>query len=146
MFVDRQSTYPNRYKVTPENGEPYYVVLERADEPLVQGTPLNAEQMNGLLARDGSNDMLASVTFNNRDSYHAYMKYRSISDVLYSVNAGCGVAGGKGVVAFEVRQGPETDSPRLGRLEIGEMGVSFQGASGGRKFLYETGLVSATVG
>jgi len=49
MFVDRKPTRPNRYKVTPENGTPYYVTLERADEPTVEGTPLNAEVLNNLL-------------------------------------------------------------------------------------------------
>lgn len=49
VFVDRQSTKPKRYKVTPENGDPYYVVLERADDPLVDGTPLNAELLNNIL-------------------------------------------------------------------------------------------------
>jgi len=48
VFVDRQSTYPNRYKVTPVDGTPYFAVLERADEPVVAGTPLNAETMNAL--------------------------------------------------------------------------------------------------
>lgn len=49
IFVDRKATKPNRYKVIPENGEPYYVVLERADEPIIEGTVLNAETLNDLL-------------------------------------------------------------------------------------------------
>mgnify|MGYP007111701762 CR=1 FL=1 len=49
MFIDRKPTRPNRYKVTRENGEAYYVTLERADEPTVEGTPLNAETLNGLM-------------------------------------------------------------------------------------------------
>ena len=49
VFTDRESTYPNRFLVTPENGEPYYLVLERADEPTVIGTPLNAETFNTLI-------------------------------------------------------------------------------------------------
>lgn len=48
MFVDRQSTYPNRYKITTEAGVSSYVVLERADEPTVPGTPLNAATLNEL--------------------------------------------------------------------------------------------------
>lgn len=52
MFVDRKPTRPNRYKITPENGgTPYYVVLERADEPTVEGTPLNATTLNNLLPK-----------------------------------------------------------------------------------------------
>lgn len=49
-FVDRKAAKPNRYKVIPENGEPYYVVLERADEPIVEGTVLNAETLNNILS------------------------------------------------------------------------------------------------
>lgn len=50
MFVDRKPTKPNRYKVTPEGGSPYYVFLERADEPTEEGTPLNATTLNKLVA------------------------------------------------------------------------------------------------
>lgn len=50
MFVDRKPTRPNRYKVIPENGgTPYYVTLERADEPTVEGTAINAASLNSLM-------------------------------------------------------------------------------------------------
>lgn len=50
MFVDRKPTRPNRYKVIPENGAaPYYVTLERADEPTVEGTAINAASLNSLM-------------------------------------------------------------------------------------------------
>lgn len=50
VFEDRVATYPNRYKVTPTNGDPeYYVVLERADDPTIAGTPLNSDTFNGIL-------------------------------------------------------------------------------------------------
>ena len=48
-FIDRTSAYPNRYLMTDENGNASYVVLERADEPITPGTPLNAETFNSLL-------------------------------------------------------------------------------------------------
>lgn len=48
VFVDRESAYPNKYLVTPESGNAYYIILERADEPVVVGTPLNAETFNNL--------------------------------------------------------------------------------------------------
>lgn len=51
MFVDRKPTRPNRYKITRDNGESYYVTLERADEPTVEGTMLNAETLNALLPK-----------------------------------------------------------------------------------------------
>lgn len=48
-FVDRESTYPNRYLMITDDGVSRYVVLERADEPLNEGTPLNAETFNRML-------------------------------------------------------------------------------------------------
>lgn len=50
VFVDRESAYPNRYLVTPDSGSPYYCLLERADEPVTPGTPLNAETFNNMIA------------------------------------------------------------------------------------------------
>lgn len=48
-FVDRKSTYPNRYKITKADGTSEYVTIERADEPTVAGTPLNAETFNAMM-------------------------------------------------------------------------------------------------
>lgn len=45
-FKDRVPQKPGRVKITPENGTPYYAVLERADEPIEEGTPLNAQNLN----------------------------------------------------------------------------------------------------
>lgn len=39
--VDRVPTYPNRIKITHENGATEFVTWERADEPTVSGTPIN---------------------------------------------------------------------------------------------------------
>ena len=53
MFTDRKPTLPNRYRVVPENGgAPYFVTLERADEPTEEGTALNAETLNRFLTKD----------------------------------------------------------------------------------------------
>lgn len=41
-MTDRQPQYPGRVLITPEDGlTPYYATLALADEPLVDGTPLN---------------------------------------------------------------------------------------------------------
>lgn len=50
-FVDRIPTKQGRFKIIPENGSTYYAKLERADEPLAEGTPLNAANMNKLLPK-----------------------------------------------------------------------------------------------
>jgi hypothetical protein len=49
QFVDRQSLYPNRFKITRADGTAEYVTLERADEPTVEGTLLNAAVFNDLV-------------------------------------------------------------------------------------------------
>ena len=46
VFEDRVSAYPNTYAMTDENGNVSRVILERADEPVIPGTPLNAETFN----------------------------------------------------------------------------------------------------
>jgi hypothetical protein len=48
-FVDRKSTYHNRYKITKADGTSEYVTIERADEPTVAGTPLNAATFNAMM-------------------------------------------------------------------------------------------------
>lgn len=47
-FVDRVPTYPGRIKFTKEDGTVIYGVWERADNPTVEGTPLNAANLNAL--------------------------------------------------------------------------------------------------
>lgn len=52
-FKDRRPTKPNRFRVVPENGgTPYYITLERADEPTEVGTALNAATLNRFLTID----------------------------------------------------------------------------------------------
>ena len=42
---DRVPKYPGKVLVTPEDGSvPFYAVLNRADEPVEEGTPLNSHQ------------------------------------------------------------------------------------------------------
>lgn len=60
-FSDRIAAKPNRYRVTAENGEAYYVTLERADEPMVEGTALNAEIFNKLVSLAENRVLAATV-------------------------------------------------------------------------------------
>lgn len=48
-FTDRQSANPGRFKMTLENGEVYYMTLERADDVIKAGTPLNAATFNAVM-------------------------------------------------------------------------------------------------
>lgn len=40
---NRVPSRPNRVKVTPEGGTPFFATVERADEPIVEGTPLDRD-------------------------------------------------------------------------------------------------------
>lgn len=53
QFVDRIPTYPGRIKFTKEDGTVIYGVWERADNPTVEGTPLNAATLNTMQADIG---------------------------------------------------------------------------------------------
>jgi hypothetical protein len=48
-------------RITPEDGTTFYATLERADEPLQEGTPLNARNFNEMLAMIQSIDLDATV-------------------------------------------------------------------------------------
>lgn len=46
-FIDRESGKPGRVRIVPEDGSaPFFAVMERADEPTVAGSPLNALSLN----------------------------------------------------------------------------------------------------
>lgn len=47
-FVDREAKYPNRWTMTKTDGSSEVVTLVRNDEPIVEGTPMNAETLNTL--------------------------------------------------------------------------------------------------
>lgn len=47
-FVDRQARYPNRWTMKKSDGTSEVVTLVRNDEPIVEGTPMNAATLNTL--------------------------------------------------------------------------------------------------
>lgn len=53
QVVDRVPTYPNRVKITKSNGTSEYVTWERADEPKVEGTPINKALFDSIAADQG---------------------------------------------------------------------------------------------
>lgn len=54
--VDRVPTYPNRIKITRSDGSSEYVTWERADEPTVEGTPINKALFDSILSETGLRD------------------------------------------------------------------------------------------
>lgn len=60
-FKDRVPQNPGRVKITPENGTAFYAIMERADEPITEGTPLNAGNFNEMVAMIKSTDLNTTV-------------------------------------------------------------------------------------
>lgn len=48
VFVDRKAKYPGRWTMKKPDGTSEIVTLVRNDEPIVEGTPMNAETLNTL--------------------------------------------------------------------------------------------------
>ena len=48
VFVDRKAKYPGRWTMKKSDGTSEIVTLVRNDEPIVEGTPMNAETLNTL--------------------------------------------------------------------------------------------------
>ena len=66
QWVDRVAAHPGRIKLTPENGDPaFYATMERADEPTVEGTPINAKNLN---------DSQSTLNYTNNTSITTYKK------------------------------------------------------------------------
>ena len=73
-FKDRVANKPNRVKLTYEDGgASAYATVELADEPIEEGTPLNALNMNKLLNKE-NNDYI--VEQGNQDGW-TYRKWNS---------------------------------------------------------------------
>jgi hypothetical protein len=70
-FQDRVPTYPNRYKITREDGSSEYVTLKRADNPTVEGTPLNADTLNAAfnITPEGIGALTMDLLWLNADEY-----------------------------------------------------------------------------
>jgi hypothetical protein len=82
VFVDRESAYPNRYLLIPDSGEPYHVILERADEPVTPGTPLNAETFNRI--RDEIDAAREAIAVESTDYPGCF--YRTVNGVKEWLN------------------------------------------------------------
>lgn len=48
QFIDRQAKYPGRWTMKKPDGTSEVVTLVRNDEPIVEGTPMNADTFNSL--------------------------------------------------------------------------------------------------
>lgn len=77
-FVDRKSTYPGRYKAERADGTTEYLTLTRADSPTVEGTPLNAATLNGVLRGHTPWNLLDNSDFTNPVNQRGKTTYNTI--------------------------------------------------------------------
>lgn len=87
--VDRVPTYPNRIKITRQDGTSEYVTWERADEPTVVGTPINKALFDSI-ASDMGLSAHATIYVSNAGSDtlgngSATNKYATIQKALNSL-------------------------------------------------------------
>lgn len=73
-FKDRVANKPNRVKLNyEESGVSVYATVELADEPIEEGTPLNASNMNKLLSKE-DNDYIVEQ---GKSGMWSYCKWNS---------------------------------------------------------------------
>lgn len=61
---DRVPKYPNRKKITKENGQVEYATVEYADEPTEKGTPINKALLDEILGNLYSSDRYNEISYN----------------------------------------------------------------------------------
>lgn len=110
-FQDRVPTYPNRYKVTKGDGTSEHITLERADEPIVVGTALNANTFNTLISEieeelRSSSGAVGSVARNLLDNSDFTNPVNQRGQASYSVNNGMTIdrwsAGSSGTFSLNI--------------------------------------------
>lgn len=55
QFIDRKAKYPGRWTMEKSDGTSEVVTLIRNDEPIVEGTPMNANTFNSLFSDSVTN-------------------------------------------------------------------------------------------
>lgn len=85
-WVDRVPTNANRMKITPENGSAFFAKVERADNPTVVGTPVNAANLNAMqdaVALSGHKFVYVSTAGSDRGGDGSQVKpYATITKAL----------------------------------------------------------------
>ena len=108
-FKDRVANKPNRVKLTFEDsGASSYAVVELADEPIEEGTPLNAFNMNKLLNKEDSDYIVEQGT----SGIWTYEKWNSGKAVCRGTNtfmSGTGLGGNPLVISSNAS--PRIDYP-----------------------------------
>lgn len=82
VFVDRKAKYPGRWTMKKSDGTSEVVTLVRNDEPIVEGTPMNAATLNELSGFAITIDKTLSVEGKAADAKASGDAIRGVMDDL----------------------------------------------------------------
>lgn len=82
QFIDRKAKYPGRWTMKKSDGTSEVVTLVRNDEPIVEGTPMNAATLNELSGFAITIDKTLSVEGNAADAKASGDAIRGVMDDL----------------------------------------------------------------
>lgn len=85
--VDRVSTYPGRVKITKSDGTSEFVTWERADEPTVEGTPINKALFDSIASDIGlAADLTVFVSKSGSDNLGNGTSSNPYATIMKAVN------------------------------------------------------------
>lgn len=138
--VTDQNLTASRALITNSNGKITVSTTTQTELGYLSGTTSKVQtQLNNRLPLSGG-ELTGSIDVVS-DDFRAIGKRRTVNNIQYLANYGCGILGGKGVAAIELQQGGNV----YGRVEIGELGLSFVDSAGKRTYLHKTSVYEATL-
>ena len=130
----------NRAVVSNSSGKVGVSPVTSTELGYLSGTTSKVQtQLNNKLNLTGGN-LSGSIDVIS-DDFRAIGKRRTVNGVEYLANYGCGILGGKGIACVELQRAGTV----LGRIEIGEYGVSYVDTNNKRHYLHKTPVVTATL-
>lgn len=130
----------NRAVVSNSSGKVGVTNVTSTELGYLSGTTSKVQtQLNNKLNLTGGN-LSGSIDVIS-DDFRAIGKRRTVNGVEYLANYGCGILGGKGIACVELQRAGTV----LGRIEIGEYGVSYVDTNNKRHYLHKTAVVTATL-
>ena len=138
--VTNNNLTANRAVVSNSNGKIGVSPVTSTELEYLRGTTSKVQtQLDNKLNLTGGN-LSGSIDVIS-DDFRAIGKRRTVNGVEYLANYGCVILGGKGIACVELQQAGTV----LGRIEIGEYGVSYVDTSNKRHYLHKTAVVTATL-
>lgn len=138
--VTNNNLTANRAVVSNSNGKIGVSPVTSTELGYLSGTTSKVQtQLDNKLNLTGGN-LSGSIDVIS-DDFRAIGKRRTVNGVEYLANYGCGILGGKGIACVELQQAGTV----LGRIEIGEYGISYVDTNNKRHYLHKTAVVTATL-